>query len=211
MCYLAAQSATNATINHGRYWILPQRIRAGLNRERRTPGKAYAGVVASAGIGIYAEALTHHALSLLHLFLCERLDAALCIQSAFALRHNHLGTFFLGRQSLSKHIAHSGDIICVSDGLYPFHAHTAHRIGNRLSRGADGILRLGRKYVLSAGGCGVTVVHHYKHTVSLIENRVPHTAGQPVVPETAIAHKADGALLSFRSIECGRAGPTQAV
>ena len=59
---------------------------------------------------------------------------------------------------------------------------------------ARGVSGLGRQDVLSAGGRGVAVVDDDRQVVGAVEHRVGDAAGQPVVPEAAVAHDADRAL-----------------
>ncbi len=58
---------------------------------------------------------------------------------------------------------------------------------------------------------GVTVVDNDQDVVALVEDSVADATGEAVVPETAVAHEADGALAGFFRVESGGAGPTEAV
>ncbi len=73
----------------------------GCNRKRWAAGEPNAGVVAGAGVGVHAKPLAHHAL-VLRRCACftSGFSAALLVQSAFALRHNHLRALFLSWSAL---------------------------------------------------------------------------------------------------------------
>jgi hypothetical protein len=58
VCNLAAQPAAHAGIDHLGHRLAPQRVGVGRERQRRASRQPNAGVVAGAGVGIDAEALT---------------------------------------------------------------------------------------------------------------------------------------------------------
>jgi len=87
---LAAQSAADATLDHGRHRIAAQRIRIGLDGERWAAGEPNARMVAGADLVVDAEAHAHHALAALELLGVFGAHAALARELAFAVGDNHL-------------------------------------------------------------------------------------------------------------------------
>src|SRR4029077_5507242 len=90
-------------------------------------------------------------------------------------------------------------------------ADAAYGICDGHFRGTDGIGGVGGEDVLATGGGGVAVVNNDEDAIGTVEDGVADAAGEAVVPESAVAHDADGALLGLVSIERGGAGPAEAV
>jgi len=171
-------------------------------------------MVAGAGVGIHAEPFAHDPLARGRRLAHQRLLAALFVEHALALRDQHLGTRLAGGQRLFQGIAHAGDVIGAADGANPFHTHAAHRRLDGVSGAARGVLRRRGQDVLPAGGRGVAVVDDDGEVVAAVEHRVRDAAGEPVVPEAAVPHHADGPFAlrrAGRRVERRRAGRAQAV
>ena len=121
------------------------------------------------------------------------------------------GPFSARGQRLLQRVLHLRHAVGARDGLDPLHAHAAHGALDRMLRRADRVLGPRGQDVLPAGGRGVAVVHDQQHVVGAVEHRVAHAAGEPVVPEAAVAHDADGALAGLGGVERRGTGPAQAV
>ncbi len=131
---------------------------------------------------------------------------------ALARRNDHLRAALRRGQRLPQQVAHLAHAVGAVRACRTHFAptpRTAASIGFFVARFA--LSRLGREDVLPAGRRGVAVVHHQQHVVGLVEHGVAHAAGQPVVPEAAIAHHADGAALRPRVVQRRGPGPTEPV
>ena len=113
-------------------------------------------------------------------FFALRLQTALLVQSALALRHDHLGPFLRGGERLFERVAHGGYVVSARDGANPFHAHSAHRIGDGKLGSADGILGRRRQNILPAGGRRVAVVHHHQQAVARLKTALPTPLVRPL-------------------------------
>ena len=168
-------------------------------------------MIARAGVGIDAEALAHHALAGLYLLAPQRPLAPLAVEHALALRDHHLGSALGGGHGLAQGLLHFSQAIGVGDSTHPVHAHTTHRLLDRVVGGANLIARLGRQHILTTGGGGITVVDHQQHVVSLVEDRIAHAAGQAVVPKAAVAHDGQRAPIGLGRVEGRSTGPAQSI
>src|ERR1700723_4491066 len=106
MRYLTAKAAPRAAIENRRHRIFSQRILIRLDGERWAAGQADAGMIAGAGIGINAEPFANHPLPFLGHFGHERLDAALFVEGALALRDDHFWPAFFCGESFDEGVAH---------------------------------------------------------------------------------------------------------
>ena len=79
-----------------------------------------------------------------------------------------------------------------------------------MSRTAGWVARFRRHDVLASGCGGIKVIDNHGQVIAAIKNRVRDSAGQTVMPETAIAHHIDHTLVGF-DVQGRRAGGTQAV
>ena len=168
-------------------------------------------MVAGAGVRVHAEAFAHHALPSFDRVPHQRLDPALAVELALACRNDHLRAALGRGQRLPQQVPHLAHAVGAVQRADPFHAHAVHRRLDRVLRRAVRVVRLGREDVLPAGRRGVSVVHDQQHVVGLVEHGVAHAAGQPVVPEAAIAHHADGAAVRPRVVQRRGPGPTEPV
>ncbi len=168
-------------------------------------------MIAGAGVRVDAEPFADHALPFFGHFRHQRLYAALFVEGAFALRDDHLWAALFGGECFDEGVAHFGDVVSARDRAHPFHAYAAHGVRDREFRLSNRIARGGRQNILAAGcGC-VAVVDDDEQAIALIEDRVADAAGEPVVPETAVAHEADGALVGFFGVERSGACPAESV
>ncbi len=55
--------------------------------------------------------------------------------------------------------------------------------------------------LLATGGGGIIVIHHDQQVVGLVEHGIADTAGEPVVPEPAVAHDPDGPAISVLRVQ----------
>lgn len=168
-------------------------------------------MIARARIRVDSESFAHDALPFLLQFVQLGLDAALLIQRALTLGNDHFRAFLLRRERFFQDVAHGCQVIRPRDRPHPFHADPADGIRDGQLSGANWITGFGGKNVLAARRRGVTVVDDDQYAVALVEYGIAHPAGQPVMPETSVAHKADGALAGFFRVQSGRASPTQAI
>jgi hypothetical protein len=86
----AAQAAAHAAVDHGGHRVHLQRIGVVLERERGAARQADAGVVAGADVLVHAVLHALDALAALQQAGDPGLDAALALELAFALGHDHL-------------------------------------------------------------------------------------------------------------------------
>ena len=77
----------------------------------------------------------------------------------------------------------------------PFDAHGAQRLFDVHAGRRAVAARHARRDVLLAGGGGVAVLHHDQHAVAFVEQVRGDAGDQPVMPEAAVAHDRDRALL----------------
>src|SRR5690606_24835992 len=106
--------------------------------------------------------------------------------------------------------AHALDVVGAPDRPDPLDADAAHRVLDLVSGTAGAVLGARRRNVLAAGRRGVVVLDHDGDVVALVEHGIGDAAGEPVVPETAVAHDADRALASGHVQRAGR-GRAEAV
>src|SRR4030081_3016178 len=207
---LAAYAASNAAVVDMRYRIAPQRIRIGLDGQRRAAGESDTGVIARADIGIDAETLTHHALAFLGHPLQNGGHAPLSIQFALTFRDDDLRPLVLRRQSLAQR----ADALLHLVRMYrphPFHSHAAHCALDRIPALAILYVRPRRGNVLAAGRRGITVVHDARDGIALIEPRFPNAAVKAVVPDPAVAHDRYRAFAPLTAAQGRGAGRAQSI
>ena len=207
---LAAQAAAHTGVDHRRHGVGTQRVRVGLDGERRAAGQPDAGVVPGAGVGVHAKALAHHALTRGQALALQRLLAPLLVEHALALRHQHLGAGLRAGQGLLQRGGHGLEIVGARDGAHPVHAHAPHSLRDGMAGAARGVGGFGGQDVLPASGRGVAVVDDEREVVGAVEHRIGDAAGQPVVPEAAVAHDADHALVGL-DVERRGTGCTQPI
>src|SRR5579862_9969588 len=128
---LAAQTASHTAIDDRCDRIRAERVWVVLDGEGWAAGEANAGVVAGAGIGVDAEALSDHAAARLRELRQLGLDAALLVQLTFTLGDDDLGSPGGCGQRFPEHIAHPRHIIRASDRAHPFDADAADRVRDR--------------------------------------------------------------------------------
>ena len=123
---LAAQPAADAALDHGGDRIAAQRIRIGLDGERRTARKPDAGVVAGAQRIVDAVARPHHALAAREPAGILRAHTPLPRQLAFAVRDDHLEAVLGAAHRLLEGLDHGGDGVG-AHLAQPVHAERAQR------------------------------------------------------------------------------------
>ena len=193
-----ADTAADAAIVDIRHRVLPQRVRIGLDGQRRTSGNTYTGMVASAGLTIDHETRPPGALPVLDRLVEQRFDAPLPIEHALALGDDHLQTGLGACQRLPQGLFHVFNTVS-ADRADPLDPGPATGLVDRLlvvPNGAVGVDGCGdnlvglnqRGDVLPAGGRGITIVDDDQQAIVLVEHSAGHTTGQPVVPEPAVTH-----------------------
>ena len=203
-------AAGHAALVHMGHRVRLERVTAILQRQRGATRDAHTGMVATAHGGVHAKFFLNHPLAALHRSRHLRLDAALLVKHAFALRNHHLGALEVGAQGLFQRGLHGLDIVGVVNRAHPLHTNAPHRTLDRVLRAPVLVVGTGRQQILAACSGRVVVVHDHNHAVSLVEHRVANATGQAVVPEAAVAHHRDRAL-ARRYIECSRTGRAQTV
>src|SRR5262245_43484441 len=181
-------AAAHATVVDGGDRIVLQRIAGRLHRQRRTAGQADAGMVAGTDVFVDTEALAHDALATFDSGRRQRLHAALLVEHAFRRGDDDLGSLFFRRQRLAQRVAHALDVVGAVDLAHPFCADALYRLDDRMLGRTRTVVGARRRNVLTAGRGGIIVVDHHDHAVMLVEDGVTDAAGQPVVPEAAVAH-----------------------
>ena len=190
----AAQAAADATVDHGRHRIAAQRIGRRLHRQRRAARQPDAGMIAGADLVVDAVARAGDAHPAFELDGVLGAHAALARQLAFAVGDDHLQAALGGLHRLLQRLGHQRDRIA-AHRAQPFHAHDAQRLldidaGRRAVAAGDA-----RGNVLLAGGGGVAVLHHDQDAVAFVEHVGGDAGDQSVMPEAAVAHDRDRALL----------------
>src|SRR5690606_24472190 len=140
----------------------------------------------------------------------QRTLAPLAVQHALGLSDQHLRSLLRRGQRLLQRAAHALDVVGAPDRPDPLDADAAHRVLDLVSGTAGAVLGARRRNVLAAGRRGVVVLDHDGDVVALVEHGIGDAAGEPVVPETAVAHDADRALASGHVQRAGR-GRAEAV
>ncbi len=159
-------------------------------------------MIAGADVFIDTEALAHDALAALGGGRHQRLHAPLLVQHAFRRGDDDLRPLFLRRQRLAQGVAHVRDVVGAVDLAHPFGADALHRLDDRMLGRTRTVVGARGGDVLAAGRGGIIIVDHDDHAVVLVEDGVADAAGQPVMPEAAIAHDRDRAL-ARRNVEGG--------
>ena len=151
-------------------------------------------MVAGADLVVDAVARARDALAARELAGVLGAHAALAGQLAFAVGDDDFQAALGGLHRLLQRRHHLGDAVG-AHGAQPFHAHHAQRLldvdAGRRAVAAGGA----RRDVLLAGGRGVAVLHHDQHAVAFVEQIGGDAGDQPVMPEAAVAHDGDRALL----------------
>jgi hypothetical protein len=146
-------------------------------------------------------------------------DAALALQLAFALCHDHFQAVEGAGKGFFQGVAHGGYLVAVHAAQPP---HT-----QAFERGFYGLIGVGQALafvsseflgrfcgcgddVLRAGGRGVAVFEDQQHRIITIEEGALHAGEQAVVPKTAVAHDGQGAPLHHGRHACA-AGQAHAV
>ena len=152
-------------------------------------------MVARAYVLVDTEAGANDPVPGLHLRTDFRLDATLAGKLAFTIGDDHLQPATLRCHG----IAQGAD-----DLRHRIGAHVADPFDPHPTQGALDVLAVGlerttadtatlhrRRDRLVSGGGGVAVVHDHQHAIIFIEDGVGDTAGQAVVPESAVSHDGD--------------------
>ena len=205
----AAQPAADAAFDHGRHRIGAQRIGIGLDGQRRTSGQPDAGMIAGANVVVDAVARFHHALAALELLGIFGAHAALAHQHAFAVGDDHLEPALGGAHRLLQRVRHFRDAVG-AHRAQPLDAERAQRLLDADAGRRAAAVGLARRQILLAGGRGVAVLHHDQNAVALVEHVGGDAGDQAVVPEAAVAHDRDRALVHVRA-DRGGAGQRHAV
>ena len=127
MGHLAADAATDATVDDRCYRILSQGVGVVLDGQRRATGQPDAGMVAGAGVFINTEALPHVAFLLFKQVPYLRFDPPLTVKLAFSFRHDEFRTLGPGGHGLSQGMQGFLDIV----GMHltdPSHTRALERI-----------------------------------------------------------------------------------
>jgi hypothetical protein len=120
MRILATQTATYATINHGRYRIYLEWIGIVFKRQCRTAREPHTGMVTVAHILIDTIFHAHHTLAPRLQRSKPRANASLTFKLAFTFGDDDLEPIEIRRQCFSHHIAHYSNTIRMH-GTHPFH------------------------------------------------------------------------------------------
>src|SRR3984893_15184719 len=78
--------------------------------------------------------------------------------------------------------------------MHPFDADAAQGLLDRILGRTQRVVGGRGRYVLSAGGSGVAVVHHDHDVIALVEDGIAEARGKTVMPEATVADERDGAL-----------------
>src|SRR5262245_11862201 len=190
---LTAQTAADAVVVDVRHRIAAQRIRIGLNGQRRTAREPDARVVTGAYLGIDPVARAHHALAGGAAARQFGPNTTLPRQLTFTVGDDDLQAVLAAAHRLAQAVGHRPDAIA-AHALDPAHADTSQRRLDVKTPAAALYIRRAGQNILLAGGAGVTVVDQHQNRVIAVENRAGNAGQQAVVPKAAIAHDADRTL-----------------
>src|SRR5574339_132165 len=101
---LAAQSATDAAVDHRRHRVAAQRIGVVLDGQRRAARQADARVVAGAGVFVHAVLHSYGSLSFSQILGDDGPELALPLELALALGDDHLETLVVGLHRLLERL-----------------------------------------------------------------------------------------------------------
>src|SRR6185503_15967694 len=155
------------------------------------------------------EARVHDALASRNPARKFRPDTALPRQLALAVRNDDLEALLVRAQRLAERLDDAGNAIG-THAPDPWHADAPQRGLDVEALAAAVPLLLGGENILLTGGTGVAVVHDDQHLIVLVEHRASDTGDKTVMPETAVAHHADGAD-RLRARDGGGGGQRHAV
>src|SRR5690606_1728315 len=105
---------------------------------------------------------------------------------------------------LLQRVLHTLQIVGVTDGAHPSDPYALDRVFYAVTRRACWRIGSRGRDVLPAGGSGIAVVDDDGDVVVSVEHRIAYAGRQPVVPEAAITHDADGAPLCAGCVEGSR-------
>src|SRR5262249_21785468 len=194
MSNLAAQPAPDARFDDGCHRIGAQRIWRRLHRQRRASRKADTGMVARADLVVDAVTHTRYAFAALEFLGIFGAHTPLARELAFAVGDTHFQPALGGLHRLLQRLDHDADAVG-AHLVQPAHTHGPQRLLNVHAGRRAGTAGGARRNILLTGGRGVTVLHDDQDAVALVEQIGRDAGNQSVVPESAVAHNGDGALL----------------
>ena len=183
MGVLATQAAADATVDHAGDGVDAQQVGVVLERQRRAPRQANAGMVAGAHVFVDTVLDSLHSLAAFQAASQPRPDAALPLQLAFAFGDDDFQAVERTRERLLQRAAHCVDLVGVH-GPQPLHAHALERGLDHLVLVRKALVQVTLAYgkrlrgivrrvqdVLRSGGRGVAVLHDHQHGIVSAEQR----------------------------------------